>query len=172
MPSRHITLQYTFKIGAFLECPGPQYANRGECPHCKVPETMEHILIVCQIEGQRTLWDLAQELWEKRGLPWIPLTYVVVLGATLIQIKNTKGNVDRGATRLYRIMMMETVHMIWKIRSQQLIQRGNSDPTKWHTNEEVRNMWVDAMNWRLTMDHCQAGNWAGRKTRIRTEKRC
>ncbi|KAK0224219.1 hypothetical protein IW262DRAFT_881257 [Armillaria fumosa] len=48
-------LQNTYKIGDFWEKLGPQWAVRGECPLCKVPETMEHILLECNIEGRETI---------------------------------------------------------------------------------------------------------------------
>ncbi|KAK0209771.1 hypothetical protein IW262DRAFT_1450721 [Armillaria fumosa] len=45
------SIQGTFKIGGFWDKLGPQYANRVNCPKCRVIETMEHILIDCEIEG-------------------------------------------------------------------------------------------------------------------------
>ncbi|PBK75811.1 RnaseH-domain-containing protein [Armillaria solidipes] len=75
-------LQNTFKIGSFWEHLGPQYATRGECPYCKVTETMEHILVDCLIEGRNTLWQMTQNLWERKGKEWIEPTYGIALGAT------------------------------------------------------------------------------------------
>ncbi|KAK0496498.1 hypothetical protein EDD18DRAFT_1309569 [Armillaria luteobubalina] len=135
----------TFKIGAFWDHLSPQYAQRGECPGCKVPETMEHILTECEITGQSMLWSLARELWEMKGLEWIPPTYGVALGASLLQIRGENGKVSPLATRLYRILATETVHLIWKINCQRRIQQGDDDPTKWHSEEQ-------AMNKRLTID--------------------
>ncbi|KAK0504433.1 hypothetical protein EDD18DRAFT_1306014 [Armillaria luteobubalina] len=145
-------LQNTFKIGAFWERLGPQYAIRGECPHCKVLETMEHILLECDIAGQALIWDLMRELWEKKGQTWITPTYGLALGVTLIQIQNGEGKINAGATRLYKIIMTEATHMIWKIRCQRRIQRGDDNPAKWHTNEEIQNWWTSTMNQRLTID--------------------
>ncbi|KAK0200559.1 hypothetical protein DFS33DRAFT_1267064, partial [Desarmillaria ectypa] len=139
-------IQNTFKIGAFWERLGPQFPIRGECPHCKVTESMEHILVGCSIEGQATLWGLARELWEGKGQEWIPHTYGVALGATLVQIRTEKGTVDRAATRMYRIPMTETVQLIWKIRCQRRIQHN------WHTRDEVRNLWIAAMNRSSSID--------------------
>ncbi|KAK0495053.1 ribonuclease H-like protein [Armillaria luteobubalina] len=139
-------------IGAFWDCLSPQYAQRGECPGCKVPETMEHILTECEITGQSMLWSLARELWEMKGLEWIPPTYGVALGASLLQIRGENGKVSPSATRLYRILATETLHLIWKIRCQRRIQQGDDDPTKWHSEEQVWNLWIEAMNKRLTID--------------------
>ncbi|KAK0209799.1 hypothetical protein IW262DRAFT_1281216, partial [Armillaria fumosa] len=147
-------LQNTFKTGAFWEHIGPQYVKRGECPYCKVTKTMEHILIECNIEGQTLLWKLAQELWEMQGQKWITQTSGVALGSMLIQIKLANGKVDRAATRMYRILITETVHMIWKEgpHSHQRIQQSDEDVEKWHSCEEIKRMWLDAMNHRLTID--------------------
>ncbi|KAK0438285.1 hypothetical protein EV421DRAFT_1891991 [Armillaria borealis] len=145
-------LQCTFRIGTFWEWLGPQYSKRGECPGCGVTETMEHILLECTVAGQASLWGVAKQLWEKTGHDWIMPTYGVVLGATLIQIKMPEGGVDLAATRLYHILMTETVHMIWKIRCQRRIQRGDDTPEKWHTDDEIQNMWIDVMNKRLPID--------------------
>ncbi len=127
-------LQGTFKIGAFWERLGPQYATRGDSPSCKVQESMEHILIECSIEGRSTLWTLAKELWEMRGQEWVPPTYRVALGATLVQIMKKDGTVDVPGTRLYRILVTETVHMIWKIRFQRRIQRDGTPRMKSSTS--------------------------------------
>ncbi|KAK0486816.1 ribonuclease H-like protein [Armillaria luteobubalina] len=126
-------LQNTFKIGSFWEC---------ECPHCKVTESMEHILVDCNIEGQALLWRLARELWEERGNKWIPQTLGLALGSTLVQIKTKKGKVNRASTRLYHILMTETRH----------IQHGDDKVKDWHSQEEIRRMWIDKMNQRLTID--------------------
>ncbi|KAK0222652.1 hypothetical protein EDD85DRAFT_923732 [Armillaria nabsnona] len=146
------SLQNTFKISAFWEHLGPQYAKRGKCPHCHIMETMDHILTECNITGRAILWNLARELWERKGQEWIPVTYGTALGATLTQIRTGDGKVDSSATRLYRILMTETVHLIWKIRCQRRIQRGDDDQSRWHSEEEVRNLWIDAMNKRLMVD--------------------
>ncbi|KAK0477707.1 ribonuclease H-like domain-containing protein [Armillaria luteobubalina] len=130
-------LQNTFKIGSFWEHLGPQYERRGECSHCKVTESMECILVDCNIEGQALLWQLARELWEECGNKWIPQTLGLALGSTLVQIKTKKGKVDRASTRLYHILMTETVHMIWKVRCQRCIQCGDDKVKDWHSQEEI-----------------------------------
>ncbi|KAK0486788.1 hypothetical protein EDD18DRAFT_1082654 [Armillaria luteobubalina] len=113
---------------------------------------MEHILIDCSIEEQALLWDLAQEIWEGREQEWIPVTYSTALGATLIQIRNKEG-VDTSAMHLYRIIMTETLHLIWKIHCQRRMQRVESNPSTWHSQDEIRNLWVNALNKRLMVDH-------------------
>ncbi|KAK0448419.1 uncharacterized protein EV420DRAFT_1483435 [Desarmillaria tabescens] len=38
------------------------------------------------------------------------------------------------------------------IQCQRRIQRGDDSPESWHTRDEVRNLWIAAMNRRLTID--------------------
>ncbi|KAK0450448.1 uncharacterized protein EV420DRAFT_1622013 [Desarmillaria tabescens] len=127
-------LQSTFKIEAFWE---------DECPEYRVQKSMEHILVECSITGQTTL-----------GQRWILPIYRVTLGGTLIQIR--KEDVDGPAMQLYQILVTEMVHMIWKIQCQPRIQRGDEDPMQWHTEDEIQNLWIDAMNKRLTVDQLLA----------------
>ncbi|KAK0473530.1 ribonuclease H-like protein [Armillaria luteobubalina] len=112
-----------------------KYEKRGVCLRCATTEDMEHILMDCSIDRRAILWDLAREIWERKGQEWITPTYSIALGATLVQIRNADGEVDTAATHFYRILMTETMHLIWKI------------------HYEVHNMWIDTLNKRLTIDH-------------------
>ncbi|KAK0245358.1 hypothetical protein EDD85DRAFT_783285 [Armillaria nabsnona] len=71
---------------------------------------------------------------------------------TLIQIKKTDRAVDGPVTRLYQILITKMVHMIWKIHCQQRIQWGDKDLTCWHTQDEARNLWIEAINRGLMID--------------------
>ncbi|KAK0501063.1 hypothetical protein EDD18DRAFT_1067222, partial [Armillaria luteobubalina] len=95
----------------------PQYKKRGECPHCKVMESMEHVLVDCNIDGQNVLWQLARELWENHRQKWIPQTLGIALGSTLVQVK-TKEEKTKLQPDCNYILITETVHMIWKVRCQ------------------------------------------------------
>ena len=60
-----------FKVGKFwsnIE----NYKRRGICPHCKIEESMEHILTECDTLGRQQIWSLANELWHKRATTDIP----------------------------------------------------------------------------------------------------
>ncbi|KAJ7725397.1 hypothetical protein B0H16DRAFT_1332721, partial [Mycena metata] len=65
------------------------YAN------CQVDEPMEHILLECDAPGREVLWNLAQELWEKKGYAWPEMNYGSVFACGLVD---------------------ETAHLIWKFR--------------------------------------------------------
>ncbi|KAJ6503810.1 hypothetical protein C8R45DRAFT_818102 [Mycena sanguinolenta] len=42
----------------------------GQCPHCKVDETMEHIMLDCASPGQHQIWMLCAKLWELKHKKW------------------------------------------------------------------------------------------------------
>ncbi|KAJ7835586.1 hypothetical protein B0H14DRAFT_2590221 [Mycena olivaceomarginata] len=66
----------------------------------------------------------------------------------LANFQNDKGKMKPGEARLYRILMAESAHLIWKIRCERLMQRNGMHPTE----TEVHNKWVLAMNNRLKLD--------------------
>jgi hypothetical protein len=69
----------------------------------------------------------------------------------LIGFKDDKGKTDIGKTRLLKVLITEAAHLIWKIRCERAIQRGN-EPDKRHTEAEIENKWNAAINTRLKMD--------------------
>ncbi|EIN10799.1 hypothetical protein PUNSTDRAFT_63757 [Punctularia strigosozonata HHB-11173 SS5] len=71
-----------------------------------------------------------------------------ILGSQCTEIKDSKGKIKRGQTRLYRILIAESAHLIWKIRCQRVIRDGNRPLTQ----KEIRNRWKATMNARLKMD--------------------
>ncbi len=89
--------------------------NQVYCPECKVPETMEHILIECCIPGQDIIWWLMEELWKKKHNQWYPLSFGLTLRSPLVMITDNEGKRNHGTSRLYKILMSKAVHLIWKI---------------------------------------------------------
>ena len=51
---------------------------------------------------------------------------------------------------MYRILMTESAHLIWKIRCERIIERSNKE--QWHSVQEIMNRWQCAINKRLTLD--------------------
>jgi len=39
--------------------------DRCECPHCGIPETMDHILTRCETPGQKEIWEQVEKLWTR-----------------------------------------------------------------------------------------------------------
>lgn len=130
----------------------PNCADRALCKHCHVPESMEHILLECTIPGRSKVWDLAKTLWDKKNADW-PVDFDIghILGAALCQPIDRRGKRRRGTARLFRILITESAHLIWKLRCERVIQR-EGDPRKWHTLPEIQNRWYSAINGRLVFD--------------------
>ncbi|KAJ3799340.1 hypothetical protein GGU11DRAFT_679683 [Lentinula aff. detonsa] len=58
-----------------------------------------------------------------------------------------KGKPDKGKSRLQRIIMSESTHLIWKLRNTRVIG-GKGPPSK----KEIANKWHYALNSRLATD--------------------
>ncbi|KAH8826766.1 hypothetical protein DL96DRAFT_1464353, partial [Flagelloscypha sp. PMI_526] len=120
----------------------PEMQKRAECSHCKEIEDMEHIQIWCEAKGQETLWELTKKLWEKAGNKWNDVSLGLILGAPAIQLET------KGSSRLLRILVSETSHLIWKLRCERVIQNENQD----FTTREVHNRWTHAILQRVQYD--------------------
>jgi len=142
-----------FKIGKFwsrIE----NYEQRGICSKCESEESMEHILTECSAPGREQIWSLANELWRKRSASDLPSEYGAILGSCLSGFKKANGKPDKGLNRLFRIIMSESVYMIWKLRCERAIAWCD-DPTRVHSPHEIHNKWLQAINTRLRMDSVQ-----------------
>ena len=112
---------------------------------------MEHILTECTAPGRELIWSLANELWHKRSTTDVPTSYGAILGCCLSNYTKQSGKPDAGLNRLFRIIMSESMYMIWKIRCERTIAWAN-DPTKTHSTHEIHNKWLQAINLRLRID--------------------
>ncbi|KAJ7831750.1 hypothetical protein B0H13DRAFT_1654551 [Mycena leptocephala] len=129
----------------------PTFEHWAECRHCAVDDSMEHILIDCEAPGREKLWNLAQELWEKTGHNWPEINLGSIFACGLAHFKTATGKRDKGADRLFRILISETAHLIWKLRCTRVIERG-SDPTRYFSEKEIHNRWLSCINQRLRID--------------------
>ncbi|KAJ7717279.1 hypothetical protein B0H16DRAFT_1338179 [Mycena metata] len=143
-------LHQAYKIGSHWTNI-PNFEHWGICRHCQVEETMEHILIECDAPGRETLWSLAQRLWEMKGFQWPEMDMGRVLACGLVDVQNNAGKSDKGANRLFRILISETAHLIWKLRCTRVIERG-SDPNRYFSEPEIHNKWLYCINTRLKTD--------------------
>jgi len=138
-----------YKVGKFWNNV-PGHEQRGQCPTCNTEESIEHILLECDAPGRRQIWKLANKLWKMKSNQPLPTTYGGILGCGLATYtKNSKPN--SGLNRLFKIIMSESAHLIWKIRCERRIARED-DPQKHHSVNEIHNRWVQAINSRLTID--------------------
>ncbi|KAJ7161386.1 hypothetical protein C8R43DRAFT_1063516 [Mycena crocata] len=121
----------------------PGHEEKQECSHCGagVIESMEHILTRCEAPGQEIIWDLASELWRKKTDEDLRPTVGQIMACGAID-KGTPGK-----TRLYRILVSESAHLVWRLRNERVIQEKGPASAR-----EVHNRWLKAVNNRLQID--------------------
>ncbi|PBK66693.1 hypothetical protein ARMSODRAFT_989329 [Armillaria solidipes] len=119
-----MAIHNAYKCGRYWENI-PSYEHRGRCAVCNAEDSLEYVLLECDIPGQRLIWELAQELWEMKH-------------PTTADLRDEKKNVLHGLTRLYRILITESAYLIWCLRCERKISR-NDEPERWHTQQEIRN---------------------------------
>lgn len=172
----------TFKIGQFWENI-TNFEHRGICAHCNTEELMEHILIKCTAPGRTEIWILANELWKKRSHVLIPSNYSALLGCCLSNFKKPNNNSNnnkkpnKGLNRLFRIILSESMYMIWKLRCERTISWGDN-PSKYHSPHKIHSEWLQAINSRLRTDSVQKNTKIFKKkpisakTVLKTWKNC
>ena len=144
------TIHGAHKIGTFWT-KIPNYEQRAECGKCKTLDSMEHILGECKAEGQQTIWTEAKRLWEKTGQKWIkPSSDDAILASTQTWKHPTTGKRRPGIERLWRILITESIYMIWKLRCERVI--GKEDEEWEHSKETVKAAWRSQITARLHLD--------------------
>ena len=152
----------TQKIGSYwAHIPG--YEDCQFCTVCNSTESMEHILLHCQAGPNETIWRLASNLWPHGPNLWPQLNIGTLLGCGVIhlpveptQIEHQEGYHPRqycnrkGASRLLQIILSESLHLIWVMRCERVIQ------DKRHSSQETKKRWLNAINTRLTQERIVA----------------
>ncbi|KAH9838423.1 uncharacterized protein C8Q71DRAFT_705647 [Rhodofomes roseus] len=127
------------------------YEYRATCSYCGATEDLSHILWHCPATGQSAIWAIVSMLWTGKGLKWSGLSKAELHTLGLTVWKDNKGRVRTGATRLWRILVSEATHLIWKLRCERVI--GHADYDGWdHDETYVRNRLYTALNRRLSHD--------------------
>lgn len=125
----------------------PGHEEKAECHRCRVVESMNHILTECEENGQKQIWDLASGLWMKKtGQPLRPLIGEIMACGT-IKRGTRPGVTDKATSKLYRILVTESAHLIWRIRNERRIQ--GRDPA---SEREIQLRWTKQINIRLALD--------------------
>ena len=116
------------------------------------PDLRTLILTECRASGQITVWKLVRELLEKKGIPLPTLpTFGQILGCALASFRDRGGKLMNGNSRLYRIVVSESVYLIWKLRCEWRIERGE-DQARLHAESEIVARWLHMINGRLRLD--------------------
>ncbi|KAJ7167393.1 hypothetical protein C8R43DRAFT_877610 [Mycena crocata] len=126
----------------------PECQDRAICHHCDVVETFEHIVLECTRPGQSKIWALAEEFWGEKHPDWPPLSLGSILGCVLPAFEDEKKRPQPSTARLYRILITESLWLVWKLRCECVIQNDGKPPTV----QEIHNRWVRMMNERLQID--------------------
>ncbi|KAJ3804367.1 hypothetical protein EV368DRAFT_51793, partial [Lentinula lateritia] len=150
--SKHIqyflwmTMHEGYKIGEYWDKIS-NYEIRGRCNHCGVTETMEHILLECTCTGQEEIWELAEKLWSKQKTPWVKPNFGIIQGCGLACFTDDEGKKVSGESRLYRILISESGHLIWKLQNERVI-----NGTVPYMKDAIEKRWKRIMESRYQMD--------------------
>lgn len=99
--------------------------------------------------GQGEIWKAAEELWSMKSKgTWYRPVLGTILGAPLAEFPRKEGKKLTGHARLYKILMVESAYLIWKLRCERVIQNGNSPFTK----SKIIKRWLRVINNRLSLD--------------------
>jgi hypothetical protein len=126
----------------------PELQEQSECQICFQTESMEHILVECTTTGQSEVWYSADTLWLKKYNSTVKPSFGNILGSPAVLFKSEDGAPDQGKSRLYRIVISESAHLIWKLRCERVIQNEGHLPS----TREVKPRWIDAINARINLD--------------------
>ncbi|KAJ7574960.1 hypothetical protein C8J56DRAFT_802209 [Mycena floridula] len=143
----YLAMHEGYKVGKFWTRI-PDFHDWGMCQFCNETESMQHILFECRRPGQAELWSLAQLLWEKKRQQWPQMSMGLALGCGLAKFYDDNGRLQLGTTRLFRILVAETMHTIWKIRCKIALNQNNVPMVR----AQIHNIWVQVMNERLKND--------------------
>ncbi|KIY47090.1 hypothetical protein FISHEDRAFT_21654, partial [Fistulina hepatica ATCC 64428] len=113
-------------------------------------ESMDHILTICTAPRQSTIWSLAKKLWEMTGRQWPGTCLGKIMGCTVIDLSEGDSKADKlaatGRNLLYKIIVAESIQLIWAIRCERVIGE------KSHMEVEIHNRWLYRINKRLKLD--------------------
>ncbi|KAG1766598.1 hypothetical protein EV702DRAFT_1182290 [Suillus placidus] len=97
--------------------------------------------------------------YENRGKPlaklressWPHIKFGTILGCNLATFRDEKGKKKEGMRCLFTILILESAHLIWKIRCERVIKIGDNRELH-HSDKEIYNRWLKSINNRLKLD--------------------
>ena len=135
------------RLGDFWErIPTLEY--RAKCASCNATtESLEHILLECDNASTKKIWDLTKRLWTSNTIPWPNLSLGLLLGCGSITLPPQDGQPPPNAlSRLLRILLSESTHLIWVLRCERTIQEITHSPST------VETRWRNKINQRIETD--------------------
>jgi ribonuclease HI len=139
----------------------PMYEQCAKCVHCNADEeSMEHIMVNCPNNVNPTIWSLAKRTWPQKYGAWPRIGIGTILGCGNLNIKrenqnNKQGNNQtnkplKGTSRLLRMLVSESAHLIWAIR------RDSTINGTLFTKQTITKRWTTNINKRLQLDRLTA----------------
>ncbi|KIM81883.1 hypothetical protein PILCRDRAFT_71572 [Piloderma croceum F 1598] len=144
------TIHRTQKIGTYwLNI--TNFEQRGICHRCDVIEDIEHIIFSCDIPGQAIIWSATKDLWARKHNYWPGIRCIgSITSCGLTDFRDEQEKPVPGANRLYRILISEATHLIWKLRNERIFKHESEE--QWPPATEIHNRWLAIINARLTLD--------------------
>ncbi|KAJ7876515.1 hypothetical protein B0H14DRAFT_2342674 [Mycena olivaceomarginata] len=135
----------TFRVGSFCEHI-PNLEIIGQCPNCRVTESLEHILLEYDVPGQRQIWNLTERLWNMRFLTGQNLIGDCLLDV-VFRFKTPNGSLTHFKNRFFTILVLTAMQLIWNLRNERVLEthRAASD-------SEIHNRWTTIINSALKRD--------------------
>ncbi|KAH7925317.1 hypothetical protein BV22DRAFT_1011489, partial [Leucogyrophana mollusca] len=163
------TIQGAFKIGDFWNRI-PNYEIRAKCGACgHMDESMEHILLECPANGQTEIWQQVKNLWQGKNTAWpnIKIGTIMGCGAITITPQQDENNpitpaeraMIKGESRLMKILISESAHLIWTARCDRTINGNPNPPTT------MISRWYHQINRRLHTDRLRVLNKIDKNTK-------
>ncbi|KAI0039558.1 hypothetical protein FA95DRAFT_1503987 [Auriscalpium vulgare] len=150
-------LHRSHKVGEYWR--NAQIPDWQDCAMCDGElESLEHILFTCQRSAPTTIiWQLARDLWPHDPGLWPPYSLGSVLAAGALCTPAPDGEAQErppapppGPSRLLRILVSESAHMIWVLRCERVIGGRR------HTPQQIVSRWRRAILDRLVTDRITA----------------
>ncbi len=171
LQSRHITRSTSqfiwmaihdgYMIGAHWMRPkmSLELQQRAVCARCGERETMSHIIFECEARGQQIVWELMRKTWGHTGMAWHEPSWGTTFGAACAVLPAGNEGRNTAMEQLWCILATESLHLIWKLRCERVIQKEGRD----FAEQEVTNRFFATMNTRLTLDRRTAAQARGKK---------
>ncbi|KAM5538330.1 hypothetical protein V8D89_007932 [Ganoderma adspersum] len=121
---------------------------RATCKICNKVDSMDHILFECQAPERDLIWKLFKKTWALTKRQWHEPSWGTIAGAPLATFCSQKGKRMKEAEDLWTILATESLHLVWKMRCERVIQNDGAP----FTRSEVRNRWYEAIERRLKME--------------------
>ena len=108
--------------------------------------------------GQRTSGSVrspAKSIWPTAFGAWPEIHHGTILGCGSVSPPSAQNNnrPNPGKSRLLRILLSESAHLIWVFRYERVIQRTC------HTNDAMKMRWYNKIDHRLSLDRYIASKW-------------